>query len=227
MAWHPVSKVLPANYPALDKPPPTDSPQVQQWIQDVKNSGIDIPNIAPTVAGGCPANAQAAADTSRCWWTCGGCTRDTDVTTCPDKLTWGLTHDDGPAFYTPNLLQYLDQVQLKTTFFVVGSRVISYPAILQEEYMSQHQIAVHTWSHPAMTTLTNEEAIAELGWTKKVIHDVLGVTPQYWRPPYGDIDDRIRAISRAMNLTPIMWTRISATSTFDTGGMYYFYPPKP
>ena len=145
-----------------------------------------------------------------------------DVTTCPDKLTWGLTHDDGPAYYTPNLLQYLDQVNLKTTFFVVGSRAISYPAILREEFMSQHQIAVHTWSHPAMTTLSTEEAIAELGWTKKIIKDVLGVTPQYWRPPYGDIDDRIRAIGQAMDLTPVMWTRISPTATFDTGGMFYF-----
>ncbi|CAL1696351.1 unnamed protein product [Somion occarium] len=211
-----LSKLVVSNYPPLDKPPPTDSPEVQQWIQEVANTGVQIPDISPTVLGGCPANLDAVSDPNRCWWTCGGCTRDTDIVTCPDKLTWGLTHDDGPAPYTSNLLQYLDSANLKTTFFVVGSRVISYPALLQEEFMAQHQIAVHTWSHPQMTTLSNEEAIAELGWTKKVIKDVLGVTPQYWRPPYGDIDDRIRAISKAMDLTPIMWTRISPTATFDT-----------
>ncbi|KAI0080007.1 glycoside hydrolase/deacetylase [Panus rudis PR-1116 ss-1] len=212
-----LSTVLPANYPALDQHPPTDSPEVQQWIKDVQSSGVEIPNIEPTVAGGCPANPQAATDSSRCWWTCGGCIRDTDVVACPDKLTWGLTHDDGPAPFTPNLMQYLDEVQLKTTFFVVGSRAISYPNLLREQYMAQHQIAVHTWSHPPMTTMTNEQVIAELGWTKKVIKDVLGVTPTYWRPPYGDIDDRVRAISKAMGLTPVMWTRISAMATFDTG----------
>jgi hypothetical protein len=38
------------------------------------------------------------------------------------------------------------------------------------------------------------------------------------RPPYGDIDDRVRAISLAMGLTPVMWTRISPMATFDTGG---------
>jgi len=75
---------------------------------------------------------------------------------------------------------------------------------------------VHTWSHPSLTTLTNEEIIAELGWSKKVIKDVLGVTPNMMRPPYGDIDDRVRAISIAMGLTPVMWTRISPLSTFDT-----------
>ena len=156
-----------------------------------------------------------------CWWTCGGCVRDTDVTDCPDKLTWGLTYDDGPAVYTPDLLDYLDEVDLKATFFVVGSRVISYPKTLQEEYMAGHQIAVHTWSHPPLTTISNEAIIAELGWSKKVIKDTLGVTPTYMRPPYGDIDDRVRAICKAMNLTPVIWTRVSATETFDTGGLCY------
>jgi len=108
-------------------------------------------------------------------------------------------------------------VNLKTTFFVVGSRALSFPALLQEEYMGQHQIAVHTWSHPALTTQSTESVIAELGWSKKIIKDVLGVTPIYFRPPYGDIDDRVRAIAKAMGLIPIMWTRISPTATFDTG----------
>ena len=29
--------------------------------------------------------------------------------------------------------------------------------------------------------------------------------------------DRVRAIAKAMELTPVMWTRISPTATFDTG----------
>jgi len=212
-----VALINPANYPALDKPPPIDSPEVQQWIQEVKNSGVTIPNISQTLPGGCPANLQAVADdANRCWWTCGGCTRDSDVTTCPTLNTWGLTYDDGPSPYTPDLLGYLDQNDLKATFFTIGSRVISHPDILQAEYMGGHQVAVHTWSHPQLTQLSNEDIIAQLGWSKKVIHDVLGVTPNTMRPPYGDIDDRVRAICTAMGLTPIMWTRVSSLVTLDT-----------
>ncbi|EKM60819.1 carbohydrate esterase family 4 protein [Phanerochaete carnosa HHB-10118-sp] len=207
----------PANYPALDKTPPTDSPQVQQWIQDVQNSGIAIPDFQPTQPGGCPANLELASNETLCWWTCTGCTASTDITTCPTKLTWGVTHDDGPSPYTPNLLQYYNQNDLTGTFFCIGSRVISYPAILQEEYMAGNQICAHTWSHPYMTTLTNEEIIAELGWSIKVIKDVLGVTPLCWRPPYGDVDNRVRAIATAMGLETIIWTRVSPTVTFDTG----------
>ena len=85
--------------------------------------------------------------------------------------------------------------------------------------MAAHQLAVHTWSHPEMTTLTNEEIIAEFGWTKKIIKDVTGVTPTFWRPPFGDVDNRVRAIATAMGLKTSLWTRISATATFDTEGM--------
>jgi len=209
--------LAPSAYPSLDVVVPTDSPEVQQWILAVNTSGVAIPNLSPTVqAGSCAANPAAAADMSRCWWTCTGCVRDTDITTCPDKLTWGLTYDDGPSLYTPDLLAFLDQNNLKSTFFAVGSRVISFPAILQTEYMEGHQIGVHTWSHPPLTTLTNAQIIGELGWSKKVIKDVLGVTPTHFRPPFGDIDDRVRAIAKAMDLIPVIWTRISSQATFDT-----------
>ncbi|KAF9653920.1 hypothetical protein BDM02DRAFT_3216331 [Thelephora ganbajun] len=214
----PLSSIVASKYPKLDTIPPIDSPEVQQWIAEVQASGIQIPSFSPTVAGGCPTNPQAATDPSRCWWTCGGCVRDTDISSCPTKDTWGLTYDDGPAYYTPNLLNYLDEHSLKSTFFVIGSRAASLPALLQSEYMAEHHISVHTWSHAApLTTLSNEQIIAELGWCKKIIKDVLGVTPNTMRPPYGDIDDRVRAISLAMGLRPIMWTRISPAATFDTG----------
>jgi peptidoglycan/xylan/chitin deacetylase (PgdA/CDA1 family) len=40
-----------------------------------------------------------------------------------------------------------------------------------------------TWSHPQLTTLTNEQIVAELGWTRKIIKDVIGVTTLTFRPP--------------------------------------------
>ena len=62
----------------------------------------------------------------------------------------------------------------------------------------------HTWSHTALTTQTNEQIVAELGWTREAIRQITGVSPTCMRPPYGDIDDRVRYIAGAMSLTPIM-----------------------
>ena len=84
------------------------------------------------------------------------------------------SYDDGPSPDTPRLLDYLSQQNLKSTFFIVGSRAISRQDILQAEFMLGHQLSVHTWSHPSLTTLTNEQVIAELGWTAKIIKEVTG-----------------------------------------------------
>jgi peptidoglycan/xylan/chitin deacetylase (PgdA/CDA1 family) len=46
-----------------------------------------------------------------------------------------------------NLLNYLSEKNLSATFFAVGSRCLERPAVLLEEYMSGHEVSVHTWSH--------------------------------------------------------------------------------
>ena len=45
--------------------------------------------------------------------------------------------------------------------------------MLQYEYMAGHQISVHTWEHPMLTTKTNEEIVASLGWTKEAIKQIV------------------------------------------------------
>ena len=204
-----ISTLNPASYPTLDKPPPVDSQEVQQWLSQIDLSKAPTNNV--NIVGEACSNSTNPNFINRgsngvCWWTCGGCTRDTDITTCPDKNTWGVSYDDGPSPYTPLLLDYFEQNQIKSTFFIVGSRAISRPQMLQTEYVSGHQLSVHTWSHTALTQQSNEEIVAELGWTKKVIKDITGVTPNTMRPPYGDIDDRVRYICQQMGLTPIIWT---------------------
>lgn len=87
--------------------------------------------------------------------------------------------------------------------------------MVQSEYVSGHMLSVHTWSHPYLTTKTNAQIVAELGWTKKIIKDITGVTPNTFRPPYGDIDDRVRYIAAQMGLTPIIWSKSNGI-VFDT-----------
>lgn len=57
-------------------------------------------------------------------------------------------------------------------------------------------IGVHTWSHPYLTTLTDEQIVGELGWTSQIIFDKSGFVPKWVRAPYGDVDNRVRAIAR-------------------------------
>ncbi|KAF8202228.1 chitin deacetylase [Pholiota molesta] len=176
-----------AGYPPQDKIPPTE------WMKELE--GFYIPNISPTKDSTC-------AD--RGWWTCGGHTRSTGAyRVLPTKFDWGISFDDGPSPQSTILLNKLKQEKIHATFFVV-------------EYMSGHEISVHTWSHNTLTKLTNEQIVAELGWTRKAIRDALGVTPTTMRPPQGDIDDRVRAISLAMGMVPIIWTSTPDGGKFDS-----------
>ena len=72
--------------------------QMAAWREELE--GVNIPDIPQTdgTCAGSPSNfANAAANA---WWSCGGHTRDTDVTACPTKYTWGVSFDDGPGPYT-------------------------------------------------------------------------------------------------------------------------------
>ena len=95
----------------------------------------------------------------------------------------------------------------KATLFIVGSRAISFPNTLKRAYKEGHHIAIHTWSHSSMTSLTNEQVVAELKWTEKAIFDTIGVSPLYWRPPYGDVDNRVRNIATQLGYKTAIWTQ--------------------
>ena len=60
-----------------------------------------------------------------------------------------------------------------------------------------------------MTTLTNIEILAQLGWTMELMHNSTGGRlPRFWRPPYGDTDIRVHAIAKEIfGLTGILWNQ--------------------
>jgi hypothetical protein len=48
-----------------------------------------------------------------------------------------------------------------------------------------------------MTTLSNADVVAQLGWTLQVIYDSTGGRlAWFWRPPYGDVDMCVTAIAK-------------------------------
>ncbi len=46
----------------------------------------------------------------------------------------------------------------------------------------------------------------------QAIELVIGQRPLYARPPFGDVDDRVRAVFTAMNLKNLVWTHDTCTS---------------
>ena len=93
---------------------------------------------------------------------------------------------------------------------MIGINILQNPNLFLQAYQNNSDdIAVHTYTHPYMTTMTNEQVVAQLGWTMQIITDSTdGRVPKFWRPPYGDMDNRVRAIaSNVFGLTPIIWNQ--------------------
>ncbi|KAI8608139.1 hypothetical protein BC830DRAFT_35487 [Chytriomyces sp. MP71] len=85
-----------------------------------------------------------------------------------------------------------------------------YPEVLKASYDAGHAIGIHTWSHPQLTSLTDDQIIAELVYGAAAIKEVIGVYPSYFRPPFGASDDRVLQLAATMGLTSIVWN-------FDSG----------
>ncbi|KAF9346691.1 hypothetical protein BGX26_001795 [Mortierella sp. AD094] len=178
-----------------------------------------VPNYAPTTTAS--AATYPASDPNS--WRNGGCVTPKvdyippDISVCSVPGTWGLTYDDGPMYYypvtpenskwaEPNLYDYLlAHNNQKADLFYIASKILNAPAAAQRGLNDGHTICVHTWSHPVMTQLTNAEVVAEFYYSLRMIKEVLGVTPKCWRPPYGDVDDRVRAIAWQMGMRTIIW----------------------
>ncbi|KAI8930088.1 hypothetical protein BC831DRAFT_441276 [Entophlyctis helioformis] len=191
-----------SQYPKQDAPPVINATWVDTF--GIRSINSNVPQKLPANAIEYPA-CPATQDT--CDWSCYKCTLPTDDLFCPSRDVWALTYDDGPSEETPALLDALKAINAKATFCVVGSRVIDRPQILRRIFEEGHQICSHTWSHRFLTSQSNEQIMAEFEWTNLIIQQVTGARPAYARPPFGDIDNRVRAVIEKMGMKTLLWNR--------------------
>ncbi|KDQ15391.1 carbohydrate esterase family 4 protein [Botryobasidium botryosum FD-172 SS1] len=182
---------------------------------NAKNAGL-IPDIAPaTLVNGNPTYATGidpgsptiCSSTVQC--RINGTT--TQLWDAPSG-TIGVAFDDGPLPPSTILYPFLKQNNQGATHFFIGSNILGNPDIFSQCLADPLQdIAVHTWTHPYMTTQTDEQLLLELGLTMQIIHDSTnGRVPAYWRPPFGDSDVRVVAIAYyVFHLTTVIWNNDS------------------
>ncbi|KAH9853447.1 hypothetical protein C2E23DRAFT_104802 [Lenzites betulinus] len=148
------------------------------------------------------------------------CRNSGDIWDAPDGV-FASSFDDGPTEFSPALYDFLKENNVITTHFMIGINILGSPSGFTQAFEDlQSDIAVHTWTHPYMTTLTNEEVLGELGWTMQLIHNSTGGRiPKYWRPPYGDSDNRVRAIAKEVfGLTTVIWNQDTEDWSVGTPG---------
>jgi peptidoglycan/xylan/chitin deacetylase (PgdA/CDA1 family) len=107
------------------------------------------------------------------------------------------------------LYKFLQTKKIKATHFFIGKNILTYPQLFLTAFdILQDDLAVHTYTHPSLSTLSNEQIFAELAFTMQIIHDSTGGrVPRIFRPPFGDTDMRVHSIAKILGLTTIIWNR--------------------
>jgi peptidoglycan/xylan/chitin deacetylase (PgdA/CDA1 family) len=125
------------------------------------------------------------------------------IVTCKQPGTVAITFDDGPNIYTGQVLNLLAQYGFKATFFVCGdnghgaldadSRWID---VVRRMDAEGHQVGSHTWSHPHMNDITDDQRYDEMVKTEMAIRNILGKYPTYMRPPYTECNDACQTVMK-------------------------------
>jgi len=121
-----------------------------------------------------------------------------------------LTFDDGPwTKTTTQILDILQQNNIKATFFVVGKMVQEHPELVQRIVVDGHAIANHTWSHH-YHRFNRATAAQEIDRTTDIIYKTTGVKTNLFRPPGGFLNNGLATYAKEKDYAVMMWSVVSA-----------------
>ena len=107
-----------------------------------------------------------------------------------------LTVDDGPRrSTTTQLLDGLAERGVKATFFLSGAQIENNEDVVRRMDREGHQVGIHTFDHVKLTGLSRADFDAQVERTRAALKGVLGHNDFLLRPPYGMLDDGVRAMA--------------------------------
>ncbi len=117
-----------------------------------------------------------------------------------------LSFDDGPdPEWTPKILDVLKKLNVKGTFFMIGEVAQDNVGVMRRVFDEGHEIGNHTFTHPDISEISDEQVKLQLNLTERLFASKLGVNPLYFRPPYSidqepDTNDQAAPIDRIQHL---------------------------
>lgn len=131
--------------------------------------------------------------TKQCVFTADGKLESEKLVIDPAQKMVALTFDDGPGPRTMELLNVLEANGAKATFFMVGPNVDNYPDTVKKMEEIGCEPANHTTNHKDLAKLDAAGIQTQVGGTNNSISAVLGHGAALLRPPYGSVNDGVKA----------------------------------
>lgn len=120
-------------------------------------------------------------------------------------LTFDCGYENG---YTEQILDALQKHQAPAAFFVVGHMIESAPDIVRRMAAEGHIVGNHTFHHPDMSAISNQEAFRqELETLEALYQETVGEEmPRYYRPPQGKYSAENLRQAQALGYKTILWS---------------------
>ncbi|HET9691868.1 MAG TPA: polysaccharide deacetylase family protein [Acidimicrobiales bacterium] len=139
------------------------------------------------------------------------------VRTLPSGLcTWrgrpalrrvAVTFDDGPdPAATPAVLEALDALGVRATFFWLGEQVERHPALAREVVARGHDVGTHGHRHRHHLLAGPWTPGRDLDRALAVTEGVTGRPVRWFRPPYGQCSGATLAAARRRGLRTVLWS---------------------
>jgi len=127
----------------------------------------------------------------------------------PETGIVALTFDAGTegGGSAPQVLEILRDRGIHVTFFLSGHWVDHNPELAQQIVADGHEVANHSYDHPDLTHLSDDQIVWELDYTDQVVSDFMGThTRPYFRPPFGARNRRVLDVAAASGFRSIYWS---------------------
>lgn len=125
----------------------------------------------------------------------------------PDVPAVALTFDDGPdPSMTPRVLDRLDQLGLRATFFCLGERATTHPDLVAEIVRRGHSLGCHGFRHQHHLARSPRWIDADLGAGIAAMDRAVGARPRWYRPPYGQSSGATLAAARRHGVELVLWS---------------------
>jgi peptidoglycan/xylan/chitin deacetylase (PgdA/CDA1 family) len=120
---------------------------------------------------------------------------------------YAITFDDGPdAEVTPRLLDLMDRLRVRSTFFLLVNQCDAQPELVRAIVEHGHEVALHGRDHRRITHFPTIAAAVD--YLKSAKNDLAAMADQpirFYRPPYGSQSVRSFRAARAAGLEVAVW----------------------
>lgn len=107
---------------------------------------------------------------------------------------------------TDTLLSILKENNVRTTFFMTGGWVDSYPDDVKKIAAAGHDLGNHSQNHKQMSQLDADTCNFEISEVTKKVEALTGTKMCLFRPPYGDYNNQLIESANALGYHVIQWS---------------------